>query len=229
MHQTVHRLKALHLQPQNIQSVRNGYEGTLVLGLLDIVCANDLVIIIGSGLGITAAVACACGARVECFEGSEAFVKLGEKAVSYFGFNAIFHHAVVGTFHADFYGRLPKDLGQVLDATDLPQCDILQMDCEGAEMEILTNMTIRPREILVETHGLYGARTSEVELLLKQKGYTVTDLGLAEERFASDCEKFDIRVLRGERNVPTSNLSLHHHSSTDLVGDHIRSSEPSTS
>jgi len=201
---TQHQLKTTHLPPKSIQSVRNGYEGTLVLGLLDAVRPGDFVVIIGSGLGITAAVACACGGKVECYEGSEAFVKLGEKAISYFGFNAIFHHAVVGKkYRADFFGRIPNDLGEFLDATDLPHCDVLQMDCEGAELEIITDMTIKPREILVETHGLYGARTSEVELLLKAKGYTVTDLGLAEDRFASDCEKFDIRVLKG-CNTPSN-------------------------
>lgn len=48
----------------------------------------------------------------------------------------------------------------------LPACDILELDCGGAEMVILRNMTIRPRVIAVEAHGLYGAPTVAVKELL---------------------------------------------------------------
>ena len=58
------------------------------------------------------------------------------------------------------------------------------MDCEGAEVEILREMTIQPRVILVETHGLFGAPTDLVASLLEKRGYVVSDRGLAEPRIA---------------------------------------------
>jgi hypothetical protein len=48
----------------------------------------------------------------------------------------------------------------VISPAELPECDILELDGEGAESLILRNMTIRPRVIAVETHGVYGAPTS---------------------------------------------------------------------
>ena len=39
---------------------------------------------------------------------------------------------------------------------------MLELDCEGAEVEILRELTIQPRVILVETHVLYGAPTDSL-------------------------------------------------------------------
>ena len=64
----------------------------------------------------------------------------------------------------------------------LPPCDVLELDCEGAEVEILSTMTIRPRVILTETHGLYGAPTPRVVELLGKIGYRTDVLGVAEPR-----------------------------------------------
>src|SRR5262245_44490691 len=58
--------------------------------------------------------------------------------------------------------------------------------------------SFEPRVILVETHGLYGARTNLVALLLENRGYIVSDLGPAEHN--DHCEKLGIRVLLGINN-----------------------------
>ena len=98
------------------------------------------------------------------------------------------HHAVVakivGTFHVvgTFNGGVASDLGPVLPPSQLPTCNVLEMDCEGAEVEILREMTIQPRVIVVETHGLYGAPTDLVASLLEKRGYVVSDRGVAEPR-----------------------------------------------
>jgi len=36
--------------------------------------------------------------------------------------------------------------------TNLPQFDVVDMDCEGAKLAILNNLSIKPRLIIVETH-----------------------------------------------------------------------------
>ena len=71
------------------------------------------------------------------------------------------------------------------------------MDCEGAEVEILCEMTIEPRVILVETHGVLGAPTDLIASVLENRGYVVSDRGIAEPRRAEICTKYDIRVLIG--------------------------------
>jgi hypothetical protein len=74
---------------------------------------------------------------------------------------------------------------------------VLELDCEGAEVEILRELTIQPRVILVETHGLYGAPTHLVASLLEKRGYIISDRGVAEPRAAHHCTEHDLRVLLG--------------------------------
>jgi hypothetical protein len=60
------------------------------------------------------------------------------------------------------------------EPSELPACDILELDCEGAESYILKNMTIKPRTIITETHGCYGAPEEEVKSILSKLGYDIT-------------------------------------------------------
>jgi hypothetical protein len=54
------------------------------------------------------------------------------------------------------------------------------MDCEGAEIDILTGFDRGnlPRVIVVETHGVFGASTSELSRELTRLGYKITDKGV---------------------------------------------------
>jgi hypothetical protein len=71
---------------------------------------------------------------------------------------------------------------------------------QGAESLILRNMTIRPRVVAVETHGVYGAPTRLVKELLEKLDYAVEQWGIAEPRVSEECEANDIRILVGKRN-----------------------------
>jgi hypothetical protein len=77
------------------------------------------------------------------------------------------------------------------------------LDCEGAEVEILRELVIQPRAILVETHGLNGAPTDLVASLLEKRGYVVSHRAVAEPRLADHCTRYDIRVLLGINNSST--------------------------
>jgi hypothetical protein len=71
------------------------------------------------------------------------------------------------------------------------------MDCEGSETDILKNMNIRPRVIIVETHGFLGAPTENTLESLKCMGYIVENAGLAEPRFGDLCARDDVYCLIG--------------------------------
>jgi Methyltransferase FkbM domain len=115
-------------------------------------------------------------------------------------------HAVVGVA-ISVYGSEESQSSAVIDPADLPRCDVLELDCEGAEITILENMRIAPRSVLVETHGLHGATTGRVHKLLEDRNYDVVDLGWAEPRMVDDCKEHDIRILAGTlRPVPRSTL-----------------------
>ena len=79
------------------------------------------------------------------------------------------NHAIVGEA-ISVYGA-PEDLSpRVVTPADLPECDVLALDCEGAEIVILRNLKFRPRAIAVESHGIYGAPSKMVRELLEQAG-----------------------------------------------------------
>lgn len=62
-----------------------------------------------------------------------------------------------------------------LEPDELPECDVLELDCEGAELEILENLEIRPRIIIVETHGFLDSSASDTVDALEQLGYEIVD------------------------------------------------------
>jgi hypothetical protein len=180
------------------------YEQTLISALQSEIRVGDRVTIVGGGEGVTAVVAAqAVGetGSVVCFEGSG----WGVQKIKATGTRnkmsrrLTVKHAVVGEA-INVYGDPDQHSPLVVTPTELPPCDILELDCEGAETVILRNITIRPRVIVVETHGLYGAPTGMVKELLEELGYAVEELGIAEPRLSEVCETNDIRVLLGKLN-----------------------------
>jgi hypothetical protein len=59
-------------------------------------------------------------------------------------------HAVVGEA-ISVYGERDGHSPRILPPGELPKTDVLEVDCEGAEIGILRNMTIRPPPIAGET------------------------------------------------------------------------------
>ncbi|WP_342733634.1 FkbM family methyltransferase [Bradyrhizobium sp. B117] len=177
-----------------------GYEQALVSALRAHVRTGDDIVIVGVGMGVTCVVAAMKSeiGHVECFEGnSEGLEKLIRVArLNQVSDRIKAHHAVVGKA-ISVYGAESSLATAVIRANELPPCDFLELDCEGAEMLILREMTIQPRVIAVETHGFLGAPTDEVRRLLEARGYQVEDLGWAEPRYLEACAKNDIKVLVG--------------------------------
>ena len=181
-------------RPSSVEDMPE-YESALVAGLREHVRPGDRVVVVGGGVGVTATIAAlrtGHAGSVECFEGASEGRRTA--AVSGVSERLTVHHAVVAR-SISVYGTEPDHA--VVAPAELPECDVLELDCEGAEVDILCEMTIRPRVILVETHGLYGASTSRVFSLLGGMGYRVRELGVAEPRLRSYCEQHDIRVLAG--------------------------------
>lgn len=178
------------------------YEDTLVRCLRQYVNAGDHVVVIGGGLGITAvvsAIATGSNGTVACYEGARQRVGHIRKTLAR---NRVLdrvkvHHAIVGPEIA-VSGSV--DGAARLAPQDLPGCDVLEMDCEGAELEIIDSLRIRPRVVLVETHGMLGAPSATVRRKLAQLGYRVTDEGPAEPSVTQVCEENDVRVIAGMRD-----------------------------
>jgi hypothetical protein len=55
----------------------------------------------------------------------------------------------------------------------LPTCDVLQLDCDGAELEILKTLAIEPLVVIVEIYGMYGISEADIDHIMDKKGYAI--------------------------------------------------------
>jgi len=62
----------------------------------------------------------------------------------------------------------------IIPSNQLPDCDVLEMDCEGADTSILSNLNIRPRVIIVEIHPhKHGLEPVTVPKRLREMRYEI--------------------------------------------------------
>jgi len=92
--------------------------------------------------------------------------------------------------------RVKSAPGNNMAISDLPECDVLELDCEGAEYNILSGMEIRPRDLFIEIHPNHRQINDKVPDLLDELGYVIhqhfRDSGkkITEEQF-NDIMEYD--------------------------------------
>lgn len=132
---------------------------------------GDTVCLIGFGRGVSTVYALRAGAdEVIAYEGAREMIEHGREtlAMQDLGTNVQVHHAIVGE-GIDIYGT--SESAQTVAPSELPECDVLVMDCEGAELSILEGMTRAPPTTIVETHPPKGAADEDVRTLLDGLDY----------------------------------------------------------
>lgn len=154
------------------------YEKGLITALRDRIHSGDHITVIGGGLGVTAVIAAQLvgeNGHVTVYEGAKTMI---EHINDTLRLNDVadrvdVHHAVVAEEVS-----LEGDVGEaeIISPQELPACDIPEMDCEGAETAILSDLEPHYREIIVETHGNLG----EVMMFLRESGYSVISEEIAE-------------------------------------------------
>lgn len=170
------------------------YERGLVKALRKNVSEEDKVVVIGGGRGVTSIIAKRKAGRDGKVITFEPMSNLCEQ---------IEENAEINRVELDvrnkFVGEIVEDGKEFnerkkIAPTQLPECDVLEIDSEGAETEILENMSIRPRVVIVESHGMLGSPTSKVKKILKDKNYEIENVELAEntDKIARDA---DLRAI----------------------------------
>jgi len=73
------------------------------------------------------------------------------------------NHSIIG-FYSENSTKRYREMGTAerIEPNELPECDILELDCEGAEEETLKNISFAPRVIIVETHEFIGVHASDI-------------------------------------------------------------------
>lgn len=175
------------------------YEQELIAGIRETVRPSDRIAVVGAHHGVSSVVAArhteGGSGEVCAFEAEDAAI---DKILETLSLNKVegkvsVHHAVVEVAK-DVYGDFSG--ADDIDADELPECDVLVMDCEGAESEILQNMTQRPRNIIVETHGRFDAPTETIESLLQEAGYEIVSVTPVDD---IEENQEDIDVIVAER------------------------------
>jgi hypothetical protein len=165
----------------NDTDVFPNYESSICSSLRTYINFGDDILIVGGGLGVTTVLAgelAGSEGHVRTYEGSASQY---ERVCSTVQLNRVqdrtdVRHATVGRYRDESeekYGPT-RDADRV-DIVSLPKCDVLELDCEGAEIEILSNLCIHPEYIIVETHRFLGASLADVKQLLTELGYSVLE------------------------------------------------------
>lgn len=153
--------------------------------LKEILGEEDTVCIVGGGFGLTARVSSDRGKLVWVFEPSKHHL---DTYVRQQGNNIIGIHSYVAD-PSNAYGS-PEDAVK-LSPSDLPPCDVLEIDCEGGEQRILKELKIKPSHILVETHPEYGTDNEIIRQTLKMLDYQVIEFDDGDQRKVYHASKSD--------------------------------------
>jgi len=147
------------------------YEYTEVEGVKQYVGENDDVVVIGGGHGVTAVHAAKItSGTVTVIEADHGrFQDLSRT----FDVNDVSKQIKT---EFGYLGDLHIDLDDFdvppVSYNDIPDADVWDMDCEGAEIEILQNLPYKPSVILVETHDNHDT----VVEMLENLEYEIMDI-----------------------------------------------------
>ena len=89
-----------------------------------------------------------------------------------------------GFFYAsdEVWGEVDEE--EKLTVEDIPECDLLEMDCEGAEVHIIPNLVEiekPPKKLIVEVHEGINTSREEVNSLLEYANYELKQVYDEEE------------------------------------------------
>lgn len=156
------------------------HEETVIESLRRHVRRGDSVCVVGGGWGTTAVVA----ARMTHFEGDVTVFEPSAKmlellrrtiAANRVGDVVTVEQAAVGSVSASSERIFGSAEGERIAPGEIPECDVLDIDCEGAELEVLRGIEFEPRLLTVEAHPHLGGEPEAVETHLRKSGYEILD------------------------------------------------------
>ena len=140
---------------------------------------EDIICAVGVGNGISLIHNCLKDKPEKSFIGIEASSKQIKNTIKNAKLNNICENKYYlingfgGTNSSYIYGDKKQISDDFIDINQL-KFDVLELDCEGAELHILKNLTLKPKHIIVETHpSLVSIDYEEFLKLMRTKGYSL--------------------------------------------------------
>ena len=173
----------------NVLPDNPSYEGQFVEYIREYVEEGDSIVIIGGYYGVSTIAAATQSGNDGSVTTFEATPEGADRVRKTTQLNDVKQSVVVkATSVGPIYnpkGRSPGD--DKIPPSELPDCDVLAIDCDGCELDVLNDIEITPRTIIVEHHGeLYDDKTDKEGLdfeyqreklddILSSKGYKIID------------------------------------------------------
>ncbi|WP_440992254.1 FkbM family methyltransferase [Haloarchaeobius baliensis] len=166
--------------PEEGRDYRPGFEAGTSGELRREVRRGDDVVVVGGGRGITTVVAARLtrsDGSVTTFEANSEMLETLRRTVqvNQVADYVTLEHAAVGPVSEQAESMFGPGDGERLEPSALPACDVLELDCEGSELEVLSGMDCRPRVVVVETHEPLGVPPEDVTPVLEELGYEITN------------------------------------------------------
>lgn len=147
------------------------YSAGLLKAIEDEVESGDTVVDIATGRGVAAVIAARQGADVISYEGSARMVEVARETLEASRVDSVtIEHAIVGE-PLDIWGV--PDGAEEVQPPDLPECDVMILDCEGSESHILYCLQNLAETVIVETHPQKTTYVTPPSVRLEDMGYHV--------------------------------------------------------
>jgi hypothetical protein len=190
-----------------VSIVRTDYkksEGGEVESHKEFTRTGDKVVIIGGGRGVTTVHALQesePGGDVIVYEPSKKHSEIVQEVVELNGIESSYEirNILVGP-EIEVYDDSTSY--ETINPNELPQCDVLEMDCEGAELEIIKNMIISPRVIILEVHPQRYKHAPEAVDELIEMGYDIVSRRSNEGECLTDSRFDEILEECARGNAP---------------------------
>jgi hypothetical protein len=151
------------------------YKNSNISALKRYVSFGDDIVVIGGGIGVTTVVSAfqtGKSGSVMTYEASLDEIQTIRRTLEINKVDNVctVHHAVVGPA-IEIEGNIGNPTS--VDPSNLPECDVLEIDAEGAERDILPSISTLPGTIIVETHPKFGSTTREIKQALTAMEYKI--------------------------------------------------------
>jgi hypothetical protein len=137
----------------NLNFINSNFEAGVYLSHLRVTRPNDKVLAIGLGSGsilIAVVKLMDCG-FYRCIEASENQIEIANKNIGINNININKYEILNAFAGTEVFGSYGESSKNNIDINTY-DFDVLEMDCEGSELSILSSLTKRPRNIIVELH-----------------------------------------------------------------------------
>ncbi|AGN01637.1 hypothetical protein L593_08460 [Salinarchaeum sp. Harcht-Bsk1] len=154
------------------------HEETVVAALRRHVRRGDRVVVVGGGWGTSTVVAARMThfeGEVTTFEPASEMLEIVRRTVEVNRVADVvtLEHAAIGSVSDSSERIFGRADGDVRPPSAIPDCDVLDVDCEGAELDVLRGLECRPRLLTVEAHPHLGGSHDEIEAEFDRLGYEI--------------------------------------------------------